>query len=149
MALYAGERLVAGQFGVRLGAHFHPWIAAMDPDLKAYSPGSLFQWMAIEAMPRLGLNIYELGAQGDHWKNMFALDALPIRAGTITGAAGRLTTAGERMYEQPAQKMESLARLRRRLDHIAASELTLTGRTRGVIDALIGLERRNAARNPG
>ena len=33
----------------------------MDPELRAYSPGVIFQWRAVEAMPALGLDTYELG----------------------------------------------------------------------------------------
>jgi CelD/BcsL family acetyltransferase involved in cellulose biosynthesis len=36
--LYAGDRLVAGHFGVRAGGYYHPWIASTDPELAAWSP---------------------------------------------------------------------------------------------------------------
>jgi CelD/BcsL family acetyltransferase involved in cellulose biosynthesis len=151
MGLYAGGRLVAGQFGVRLHGHYHPWIAAMDPALKAYSPGNLFQWLAIEAMPRLKLSIYELGVDGDHWKQAYAHDTLPVSVGlaVAAGAAGRMAATGERLYAWPAQRVATLGRLQRRLDHIAASELTLSGRTLGVIEALARYDRRINARQAG
>jgi CelD/BcsL family acetyltransferase involved in cellulose biosynthesis len=151
MGLYAGRRLVAGQFGVRLGSHYHPWIAAMDPEMKPYSAGSLFQWLAIEAMPGLGLKTYELGVDGDHWKKTFSLHALPVRTGLVvaSSAAGRMAATQARMYDWPAQRVQTLGRLQRRLDHIAAAELTFAGRTRGVVDALANYERRNAARQAG
>jgi CelD/BcsL family acetyltransferase involved in cellulose biosynthesis len=144
ISLYAGRRHVAGQFGVRLGGHFHPWIAAMDPELRAYSPGMIFQWRAIEAMPDLDLKIYELGPGGSHWKQMFSLDALPVRTGLVLAAG-----AQARLYDWPSHKVETIGRLRRRLDQIAATELTLAGRTRGVLSALANYERRNAARHAG
>ncbi len=147
--LYAGDRHVAGQFGVRLNGHFHPWIGAMDPEMKAYSPGVVFQWLAVKAMPQLDLNTYELGVGGDHWKRMFSLDALPVRTGLVTasGPAGRAAATQERLYDWPSAKVQTIGRLRRRMDHIAATELTLAGRTRGVINALANYEKRNAARH--
>jgi CelD/BcsL family acetyltransferase involved in cellulose biosynthesis len=149
--LYAGDRHVAGHFGVRLGRHFHPWIGAMDPELRTYSPGIVFQWQTIAAMPGLDLDIYELGAGGEHWKRMFALDALPVRTGLVTaaGPAGRAADAQARLYDWPSSRVQSIGRLMRRLDHIAATELTLAGRTRGVIGAIGNYERRNAARQAG
>jgi CelD/BcsL family acetyltransferase involved in cellulose biosynthesis len=149
--LYAGQRHVAGQFGVRLGRHFHPWIGAMDPQLRPYSPGVIFQWQAIKAMPRLDLTTYELGVGGDHWKRLFSLESLPVRTGLITASssAGRASDACGRLYDWPAQKLQAVDRFRRRLDHIAATELTLAGRTRGVINALANYDRRNAARHAG
>jgi CelD/BcsL family acetyltransferase involved in cellulose biosynthesis len=149
--LYAGDRHVAGQFGVRLGGHFHPWIGAMDPALRAYSPGVVFQWQAVQAMPALGLAIYELGAGEDHWKRTFALHALPVRAGLAiaSGAVGHASSAQARLYDWPTHRVPTLGRFRRRLDHIAATELTLAGRTRGVISALANYDKRNAARRAG
>lgn len=151
MSLYAGDRHVAGQFGVRLNGHFHPWIGAMDPELRPYSPGVVFQWHAIEAMPALDLDIFELGVGGEHWKRMFSLESLSVRTGlaTASGPAGRATATQERLYDWPAHRVEPLSRFRRRLDHIAATELTLAGRARGVISALANYEKRNAARLTG
>jgi len=151
MNLYAGDRHVAGQFGVRLGGHFHPWIGAMDPALRAYSPGVVFQWQAVQAMPSVNLKIYELGVGEDHWKRMFSLAALPVRTGLVTasGPAGRANAARARICEWPPGRMQTISRLRRRLDHIAAAELTLAGRARGVISALANYEKRNAARHAG
>ena len=146
--LHAGGRHVAGQFGVRLGGHFHPWIGAMDPELRAYSPGVIFQWRAVEAMLTLGLDTYELGVGGDHWKRLFATSALPVRTGLIT-ASGHVGVAAARIYGWSPQQTETLARVSRRLDHIAATELTLAGRTRGVISALANHDKRNAARRAG
>ncbi len=151
MSLYAGDRHVAGQFGVRLNGHFHPWIGAMDPELRPYSPGVVFQWHAIAAMPALDLDIFELGVGGEHWKRMFSLESLSVRTGlaTASGPAGRATATQERLYDWPAHRVEPLGRFRRRLDHIAATELTLAGRARGVISALANYEKRNAARHAG
>ncbi len=151
-SLYAGESLVCGHFGVRLGEHFHPWIGASDPELRAHSPGMIHQWMAIEAMPALGLRTYDLGPGFDHWKRMFAQSALPVNAGLATAQspAGRLASSCDKVWSlPPLSRIEAAGRLRRRLDQIAVTELTLGGRVHGVVNAIAGYERRMNTRTDG
>jgi CelD/BcsL family acetyltransferase involved in cellulose biosynthesis len=152
LSLYAGERQVCSHFGVRLGAHYHPWISASDPGLRAYSPGFIHQWMAIEAMGELGLSTYDLGPGFGHWKALFASrGGLVIGAGLAAAdsAAGRLAASCEGLWRLPAvARIEAVGRLRRRLDQIALSELTLGGRVAGMARAVAAYDRRNAARRP-
>ncbi len=151
-SLYAGETLVCGHFGVRLGDHFHPWIGASDPDLRAHSPGMVHQWMAIEAMPALGLKVYDLGPGFDHWKRMFAQDTIAVATGLATAAnpAGRLAGSVDGVWSLPVvRRIEAAGRLRRRLDQIAITELTLPGRVHGVVNAIAGYERRMSTRTDG
>ncbi len=147
--LYAGDRLLAGHFGVRQGDWHHPWIGAMDPELEAYGPGFVHQWAAIEAMPALGLRTYDLGAGSGHWKRMFTTTALEVGCGlaTASGLGGRLAGASEQVWDVSAIGRTTVGRrMRNRLDQIATMELTLGGRLRGVVDAVAGLERRAASR---
>jgi len=134
ISLYAGERLVAAHFGVRLGDWFHPWIGAVDPALKAYSPGLVHQIEAIGAMAELGLRTYDLGASNDHWKRMFAFDQVTVGAGMATASsiAGRIARSCEPVWRTPGA-----GRLRRRLDQINAVELTLGGRLQGAVHAAL------------
>ena len=151
ITLYAGERLVAGHFGVRQGEWYHPWIAAMDPALEAYGPGFVHQWSAIEAMSALGLSTYDLGAGSDHWKKMFTDNAVEVGAGLVTASSlgGRLAGASDQVWDVSALGRSAFGqRMRNRLDQIAAMELTVGGRIRGVVDAVTGLERRSASRRP-
>jgi len=141
LTLWAGDRLLAGHFGVREGSVFHPWIASMDPELTAYSPGQTFLSQVVKAMPPLGLTTYDLGSGHDHYKGPFSSRRGVVAQGVAlaTGAAG--LPAAERLAEAAARRMvgpESLARARRRLDHIAQVELSLGGRVRGVARALTG-----------
>ena len=149
VSLYAGDTLVCGHFGVRLGDQFHPWIGASDHSLRAHSPGMVHQWMAIEAMPALGLCTYDLGPGFDHWKRMFARSALPVAAGLATAAspAGQLAGSFEKVWSLPlVGRLEAAARLRRRLDQIAVTELSLGGRVHGLVNAIAGYERRMTSR---
>ena len=133
VSLYAGKRLVAAHFGVRQGDWFHPWLGAIDPDLRAYSPGLVHQIEAIGAMGELGLRTYDLGPSNDHWKRMFANSGVWIGSGLATRSslAGQIAKAGDQVWRAPL-----IGRLRGRLDQIASLELTLGGRLQGAAHAL-------------
>ena len=138
MGLYAGDRLVAGQFGVRQGDYFHPWIASVDPEMSAWSPGQLFLTRAIEAMPGLGLRAYDLGPSHDHYKRPYALTQAMVGEGaaTASGAAGWIKGAVEDVWTLAGARRGGLTgKIRRRLDVIAATESSASGRLRGVFEA--------------
>ena len=84
IGLYAGDELVAGHFGVRLGGVYHPWIASTNPAFGAWSPGQLFFLRAIAAMPALGLTHYDLGPGHDHYKRAYALTQTCALDGAVT-----------------------------------------------------------------
>jgi CelD/BcsL family acetyltransferase involved in cellulose biosynthesis len=146
IALYAGEKLVAAHFGVRLGDWYHPWLAATEPELAIYSPGQVFLIRAIGGMQDLGLATYDLGPGHDHYKRAFAPEPFDVGEGlavapTIAGAAhGAVDQAWA--LAGARQDTAFAARLRRRLEIITASETSLVGRTRGLADAVAGQARR-------
>ena len=143
VSLYAGDRLVAAHFGVREDGWFHPWIGAIDPSLKAYSPGLVHQIEAIGAMTGLGLRVYDLGASNDHWKQMFASDRVQTGSGLATAPSlsGRIARSCDQLWRAPGA-----GRLRRRLDQINAVELTLGGRLQGAAHAMNALRGRGRRR---
>ena len=62
--LYAGDRLVAGHFGMRSRTTWHYWFPAYEREMAKYSPGlNLFLRMAAYA-PSAGLSTIELGRLG-------------------------------------------------------------------------------------
>jgi CelD/BcsL family acetyltransferase involved in cellulose biosynthesis len=137
--LYAGDRLAAGHFGVRIGGYYHPWIASTDPELAAWSPGQIFLSRAIAAMPDLGLSTYDLGASHEHYKRPYALNTRMIGEGLATAATpqGRVARLSEQAWILAGGVGAGpVARLRRRLDSIAAAELSLAGRARGLATAI-------------
>jgi CelD/BcsL family acetyltransferase involved in cellulose biosynthesis len=144
--LYAGGRLVAGHFGVRLGEVFHPWIASADPDLAAWSPGQVFLGRAIAAMPGVGLRVYDLGPGHAHYKAPYARETRQIGEGLAVAdsPAGRAARASDALWAAGARRSGLVGRLRRRLDHIASVELTLGGRALGFADALAAQTRKRA-----
>jgi CelD/BcsL family acetyltransferase involved in cellulose biosynthesis len=149
ISLYAGDRHVAGHFGVRLGGWYHPWIGATAPDLESHGAGFVHQWKAVEAMGSLGLHTYDLGPGSDHWKRLFTADTIEIATGLVTTPTlgGRLAVAGDRLWTTtPLDRIGLAGRVRNRLDQIAAIEPAWSGRARGVLAMAGALERRAASR---
>ena len=148
IGLYAGDRLVAGHFGVRLGSVYHPWIAAADPALAALSPGQTFIIRAIGAMDDLGLTTYDLGPGHDHYKRAFARTQVMIGGGLATArnTAGLAAHGLDQVWALAGARGQGFtSRLHRRLEVIAAAETTLIGRTKSFADAVAGHARRHQA----
>lgn len=135
----AGGRMVAGHFGVRQGETFHPWIAAADPGLAQYSPGHVFLQRAIRAMPGLGLRSYDLSSGHDHYKAQYA-----NAQATISEGVAHARDAGPARIWAPAATNGLARRVGRRLEQIAAVELSLPGRVMGVLDTVAAASRRSA-----
>jgi CelD/BcsL family acetyltransferase involved in cellulose biosynthesis len=62
--LYAGDRLMAGHFGVRSRTVWHYWMPAYDIEVAKYSPGLNLLLRMAEYAPSAGLQIIDLGRQG-------------------------------------------------------------------------------------
>lgn len=146
--LYAGDRLVAGHFGIRQGGVYHPWIASTDPELAAWSPGQVFLGRAIAAMTDLGLSTYDLGPGHEHYKRPYVLTTRAIGEGVVTAAnlGGRAAQVSEQAWTLAgAHGAGAVGKLRRRLDIIATTELSFAGRARGVARAIGSQVRRQSA----
>lgn len=144
ITMSVADRPAVMHFGVREGDRFHPWIAAQDPALMAYSPGQTFLWRAIEAMPSMGLRVYDLAAGHDHYKTPFTSHTTVLREGALRLAPG-LEGRAWRLAEN-ALGAAGAGRLRRRMDQIASVELTLSGRVKGLVQAVAGRSRREESR---
>lgn len=149
ITLHAGDTLIAGHFGVRLGDWYHPWIASTDPAFAPWSPGQIFLSRVIRVMPALGLRIYDMGPGHDHYKRHYGRERTALAEGQIlaAGSAGRVAGSIEGAWALAgADRKPIVGRVRRRLEQIATLELTLGGRVRGVFDAIAGHGRREASR---
>jgi CelD/BcsL family acetyltransferase involved in cellulose biosynthesis len=149
ITLRAGGRLVAGHFGLAVGAHAHAWLSVIDPDCAACGPGQVLTLRLAEIMPALGLSSYDLSPGYAHYKAPFATGQVAIGQGLAiaagrTGAAARSLNAAWAL----AGRHEAVTRLRRRLDQINAAETSTGGRVRGVVEAITGYGRRSANREP-
>lgn len=152
VTLHVGDRLVGGHFGVKQafgdGGVYHPWIASMDPELSAYSPGYTYLDRAIRAMPELGLTVYDLGVGHDHYKRPFALDVKEVVGGlqsTPGGAAALMRAREEAWRLGPLARSGAVDKVRRRLDHIATVDPSLMGRVHGLVEAARATRRRSLA----
>lgn len=137
--LYAGDELVGGHFGIRQGDVYHPWIASTNPALAAWSPGQIFFLRAIGAMPGMGLTRYDLGPGHDHYKRAYGRSTLTIREGGATAATfgGRMAHSVESVWTMAgAHGAGPVGKLRRRMDAIASTELSMTGRVRDFVEAV-------------
>ena len=143
--LRAGGRLVAGHFGPRLGKVWHGWVSAMDPDASACGPGLVLMLQVPEIMQALDLIAYDMGRGHDHYKAPFASEVRPAAEGLAVSRslAGLAASTLEHAWEI-AGRESAATKLRRRLDQIAAVELSMSGRVQGVMGALAGYGRRNA-----
>jgi CelD/BcsL family acetyltransferase involved in cellulose biosynthesis len=137
LTLSVDGRPIAGHFGVREGDSYHPWIAAFDPALSAYSPGQTFLSEAIRAMPRLGLRTYDLSAGSDHYKKPFASHVGTAAAGVVSTRPCALAGVDFSCMLGPAGR-----RVARRWDHIAETELSWGGRVAGIATAIGAASRR-------
>ena len=136
--LYAGDRLVAGHFGIRLGGVYHPWIASTDPALAAWSPGQVFLLRAIDAMGPLGLTSYDIGPGHDHYKKPYARTVRRIGQGLAAtdSAFGLAAKVAESTWMWAGAGREGFVdKVKRRLDTIAMVETSLAGRVRGLAAA--------------
>ncbi|WP_454762049.1 GNAT family N-acetyltransferase [Caulobacter segnis] len=149
--LYAGDTLVGGHFGIRQGATYHPWLASMNPEHAAWSPGQIFFLRAIAAMPALGLDRYDLGPGHDHYKRSYALKSITIGEGaaTASGIGGRVASSMESVWNMAgAHGAGPVGQLRRRMDAIASSELTMSGRVRDFVEAVASKAQRRGGEHP-
>jgi CelD/BcsL family acetyltransferase involved in cellulose biosynthesis len=136
---------VAAHFGARSGAVFHPWLAAFDPAFTDYSVGNTHFMRAIAAMDGLGLKHYDLATGSDHYKHCYASDVREIAYGAYQSAPKRSEfDLWSLASGKPGTARAALIqRVRTRLDHIAATENTLSGRALGIFDAFAALSRRS------
>lgn len=81
--LYAGERPVAGHFGIRSESVLSWWFPAYDPHYAKYSPGLIsLLWMA-EAAADAGLHHIDLGRGREGYKESFKSTDLAIAEGWV------------------------------------------------------------------
>jgi CelD/BcsL family acetyltransferase involved in cellulose biosynthesis len=137
VSLYAGDKFVAGHFGVRQGDWFHPWIASTCPLSHSFSPGIVFLSELIQHADALKLRTIDLAAGHSHYKAQFC--RVPYRAydGII----------GSRPNTAPSQSDSLLAFIERRLDLIGSVELDLSGRLIAIGNAIAAAPQRIIARS--
>jgi CelD/BcsL family acetyltransferase involved in cellulose biosynthesis len=136
VSLYAGEKFVAGHFGVRLGDWFHPWIASTCPLSHPYSPGIIFLNEMTRQSDKFGLRIVDLSAGHGHYKSQFCRDPISVHAGVV----------GSKPNAAPNQGSGPVGHIARRLDLINAVEPDLLGKVMAIGTAIAIIPNRITAR---
>jgi CelD/BcsL family acetyltransferase involved in cellulose biosynthesis len=81
--LYAGDRLIAGHFGMRSRSSWHYWFPAYDPEFSKYSPGLILILKMAESAPRMGARIVDLGTGALLYKDRLATGSVALAAGAM------------------------------------------------------------------
>ncbi|MFC4724551.1 GNAT family N-acetyltransferase [Glycocaulis abyssi] len=140
--LRAGGRLIAAEYGPEGHGTFHPWLAAYDPEMSAYSPGHLLVYLLLSRMEEFGLTRYEMGTGHEDYKKYFTNHRSALYSGLARAphfeermreaatklAMATLTLCGNRVRDL-GRRMHS------RIDHIAAAETSAAGRWAGLTRA--------------
>lgn len=141
VTLWVGETLIAGHFGLRVGESFHPWVAAFNPAYAAYSPGNLLILKLLSRLPETGLTSYDLAFGHDHYKKYFSNASRPTVPVFATGRGLRswrqAFNHGLWAIAGAGREATLAARLKRRLDQIAASDFRPLHRVHGFAYAVL------------
>ena len=82
-ALYAGDRLIAGHFGMRSLSSWHYWFPSYDPNFSKYSPGLILLLKMARSASKLGVRVIDLGAGMADYKARLATGSATLTAGSI------------------------------------------------------------------
>ena len=82
-ALYAGDHLVAGHFGIRSRNVLHHWFHSYDPAFGKYSPGLVLTLKTAENAPQLKIRVIDLGGEMQPFKARFATGSVTLAAGSV------------------------------------------------------------------
>ncbi len=139
ITMMAGETPVSFQFGVRLGAKCHAWIATFDPQYGQYSPGQLFLTEVPETLIENHIDYYDL-ATGHQYKNNLTNNGFKVHHAPLYPSS---SAKGANSLSGSTGKIGQIKlKLRRRFDQIAALELSTSGRIKGVVHAFANARKR-------
>lgn len=87
--LYAGDRLIAGHFGMRSHSSWHYWFPAYDPEFSKYSPGLILILKMAESAASMGVRMIDLGTGALLYKDRLATGSAMLSAGSMELSAWR------------------------------------------------------------
>ncbi|HUJ10582.1 MAG TPA: GNAT family N-acetyltransferase [Verrucomicrobiae bacterium] len=82
-ALYAGDELLALDFGMRTQSVWHSWFPAYNRQFARYSPGAVLLMKIAEAAPSFGIKVLDLGPGESPYKLRLANDSIVIAEGSV------------------------------------------------------------------
>ncbi|MDJ0920929.1 MAG: GNAT family N-acetyltransferase [Henriciella sp.] len=137
------DEIAAVEVNLQSDRVLHGWLTAFEPRFAAYSPGNMLVQEMLQRLPEGGLTHYDAGIGLDHYKRHYCNLQQPLDVGVLCASrqsSGALRRAGAfwRQGEQVLPDLISgaMARVRRRVDQIAAAELSAPARMRGLMSAL-------------
>ena len=92
--LYAGNRLVAGHFGMRSRQVWHYWFPSYDPEAAKYSPGLILLLKMAEHAPAMDVPIIDLGKGMSSYKERLMNTHSPLASGRLECRHGAHLFAG-------------------------------------------------------
>ena len=110
---------------------------------KKYSPGNLLTQFVLENMLDYGMNYYDSGVDGDHYKKYITNVRTPLGIGSIYPTdkkmnlqhiSGSAWNVAENSL--PSKLSNTLQRTRRRSEQILATEQKIGARVKGYLHAL-------------
>lgn len=147
-AMHAGDKLVAVEFSLYAGRHYHFWFPVYEPALARCSPGILLSMDTMRLAAAEGFRVFDFGFEGETYKKYFinarqtVREAIVVRPGPVQ-ALGDLTAAA---LSRVGGRGEALrTSLRRRWSTIEACEPTAAGQVRGAAVAARALARKATA----
>ena len=81
--LYAGDRLVAGHFGMRSRQVWHYWFPSYDPDAARFSPGLILLLKMTEHAPEAGVRVIDLGKGMSSYKERLMNSCSQLGSGRL------------------------------------------------------------------
>jgi len=134
-----GDRLVAAELDLVSDQTIHGWITVFDDEYSRYSPGHLLIRNVICDAERTGHTTIDVGGGDSAYKKYYWTYSVLADAGIVRASHGMRPLAGSwRIAEKalPAKLSNVMARMRRRTDQIAGTELSVAGRVSGFLKAL-------------
>ena len=137
------DQHVASELNLQSDTVLHGWIVAFEQKFRTYSPGHVLLQELLQQACEDGIRYYDSGPGLDAYKRHYSNLQMPIEAGVVQGTvvdlspvrvAGRAWRFGEQVL--PAKAGALMSRARRRMDQIAATETTISGRAGGMFTAL-------------
>jgi len=147
-AMHAGDKLVAVEFSLYAGRHYHFWFPVYEPALARCSPGILLSMDTMRLAAAEGFRVFDFGFEGETYKKYFinarqtVREAIVVRPGPVQALGDLMAAALSRV----GGKGEALrTSLRRRWSTIEACEPTPVGQVRGAAVAARSLVRKATA----
>lgn len=82
-AIYAGDRMIAADFGLRGRAILAGWFTAYDPEVRKHSPGMVLATMLAEAAAADGVQYIDMGKGESEFKERLCSWTLPLAEGRV------------------------------------------------------------------